>query len=149
MFAMSEWVRDREQSGVILVAVMGSSAVLLIMATLGPRDPLPLLFFTAAWSWFGIGRCSLAGVRVEETGLRIRNPLRTHRVQWGEIVGIKVGSKGIWPRVALVELVGGRSVHIWGLQGPNPLTRPKSEWKLNAEVDRLRQLMLEHGRRAG
>jgi hypothetical protein len=96
----------------------------------------------SALTWFLVARCALAGARLEAAGLRIRNPLRTLVIPWSDIVGVRVGAQGFLPRVAVVDLVDGRSVPIWGSQGPFPFFRPKSRGRLEAAVARLDQIAL-------
>jgi hypothetical protein len=145
---MNSWIRDREQS-VGIMAVSGVSFVGIVWSALGfwlrTGDVFSVLFsvgLAIALTWFLVARCALAGARPEAGGLRIRNPLRTLVVPWSDIVRVRVGAQGFLPRVAVVDLLAGRSVPVWGLQGPLPFFRPKSKWRLEAEVVRLDQMAL-------
>jgi hypothetical protein len=85
------------------------------------------LLVAAIFLWFAVGRCALAGARPEPEGLKVRNPLKTIQLPWSEIVRIRVGTHGIEPVIAIVDLRDGRSVHIWGLQGPAAVISTEGE----------------------
>jgi len=93
--------------------------------------------------WLAI-RSARAGVRVDDEGAHIMNVVRTIHVPWHEIVRFSIGSHGMLPKTGIVDLRGGERIAIWGIQAPNPVTRPKNRSAerlieaLNAELERHR-----------
>lgn len=84
-----------------------------------------LILMILAIGWFFIDRCALAGAYVDPNGIRVKNPLRSTAIPWREIKGFSLGIFW-WFITARADLRNGESVHIWGIQPPNPLTRPKN-----------------------
>lgn len=62
-------------------------------------------------------RGATGGVRVDEHGIRIRNPLQTFRLEWGDIEGFHLGETRWNPCVGVVELKSGDRLTIAGIQG--------------------------------
>jgi hypothetical protein len=81
-----------------------------------------VLFLTL--SWFFFYRCARAGVFFDDEGVRIVNPRRTFRFASTDIARFVVGQRGFFPRIGMAELQDGRCVGAFGIQGPNPDTRP-------------------------
>jgi hypothetical protein len=80
------------------------------------------------------------GVRPNESGVTVRNPLKTYEVPWADIHAFRVGSYRLLRRVALMDLLGGTTIPIIGIAGPPPATRPNNQ---TAEilVDELNKLL--------
>jgi hypothetical protein len=65
-------------------------------------------------------RAARAGIRCDEHGVVIMNPVRTANIPWGQLDGFSVGAHGPWPRIGIAHLDDGATIAIWGIQGPNP-----------------------------
>lgn len=66
--------------------------------------------------WFLVGRVALAGVRVHETGLLVRNPFTTRLVPWQEIHAIVLGRYFVFSRMGCALLRDGSRVPLFGVQ---------------------------------
>ncbi|MGH2716911.1 MAG: PH domain-containing protein [Thermoleophilaceae bacterium] len=106
---------------VLFVLVRGGIAA----AETGKAWIVPVaLLIVAPGIWLGL-RTARARIRIEDGGVRITNVLRTVVVPWEAVDRFSIGPRGLLPRVGIAELRNGRRITIWGIQGPNPLTRPK------------------------
>jgi hypothetical protein len=63
-------------------------------------------------------------VKVSGDVVTIRNPVHTTKVACEEIALFEVGPHGLYPKVAVARLRDGRDIRIFGIQGPNPVSRP-------------------------
>ena len=79
------------------------------------------IFLPMTWLYF---RSARAGIYVLDGGIRIVNPLRTSFVEWDAVRCFRRGEGGFFPKVAFAVLCDGTEVRIFGIQGPNPATRP-------------------------
>jgi hypothetical protein len=93
-------------------------------------------------AWFFLWRWVPAGVYVDEHQIRVRNVRRTIELDWVEIERFRVGAKGFCAKIGIVELRDGTEIGIWGIQGPNPDTRPNNR---DAEklIERLNSLLAD------
>jgi hypothetical protein len=122
--------RTWEQSiGVGILGVIGSTFVTLggLAMSMAPTAVVGVLMtLVGVLGYLGTWRAVRAGVRADEHGVVIMNPLRSTTVPWAEVERFSVGAHGLWPRVGIVHLRDGSTVAIWGIQGPNPVVRPKN-----------------------
>lgn len=85
-------------------------------------------------------RSMMAAVITKPDGVVVRNIRRSIHLDWSQIQVFALGQAGLLPRVCLVELKDERVIAAWGIQGPNPVTRPTSVGakllidQLNAEL---------------
>ena len=108
--------------GVVVLGVGTLSAALSerswversIMATLG------VSCFVAS---LRLARC---GVWVDEKGIRILNPLSTTHVSWSSVKGFSLKPYRAVFKTGYVDLTDGTAIHIWGIQPPNEMTRPRN-----------------------
>jgi Bacterial PH domain len=122
--------RYRSSEQVVGIAIIGSvvTIIMLVQAIVAFNQGAPwwlisaIAFLFAILSWRGAN----AAVYAEQHGVRVVNPLRTELVNWSEIERFTLGRYGPWPHVGLIELRNGSRRHIFGIQAPNPLTRPKN-----------------------
>lgn len=146
---MTDWVRNREQAvGIAAIAVVSGAAIAIsgVRFWLRSGDAFSGLLsigLAAGLVWFLVARCALAGAQPTGEGLLVRNPLHSRLVPWSAIERVYVGSHGVWPRVAVIELEDGSQIHIWGLQGPLPFLRPNSQGKLRTQVHELNRIAFE------
>jgi Bacterial PH domain len=147
---VSRVYRSRGQSRAIAAMVpiwLGFLTGILLSAP-SDRRPLWVILLVAAIAVGGAAfmvRCARAGVHVAPDGIRVVNPTRSFQVPWSEIRGFSLGPWSLFPLIGLVELRDGRVEHLWGIQAPNPRTRPNncSAQELIAELNG------ELGRRGG
>lgn len=92
-------------------------------------------------------RLARTGVYPTEDGVTVVNPLSTRRVRWELVQSFGIGRFGLYPRVGWVEEVNGTRLRIWGIQGPNPVTRPKPG-QAERMIDELNDLLGQHRGRA-
>lgn len=85
-----------------------------IMAILG------VSFFVAS---LRLARC---GVWVDEQGIRILNPLRTTHLSWSPVKAFSLRPYRAVFKTGYVDLTDGTAIHIWGIQPPNEITRPRN-----------------------
>jgi hypothetical protein len=95
--------------------------------------------------WFFIFRLARSGVFAYRDGVRILNPLGSRFVPWEETQKFKLGTWGLFPRMGYAELTNGSEHHIWGIQAPNPLFRPRNR-SADRLIAELNELMRDHGR---
>jgi Bacterial PH domain len=123
----TKWLRSREQS--IVLAVGGAVfALLSIGEGLTEADMTDRLVWCAAAAFFvAISvRLAMMGARPEHDGIRVRNLVWTRLIPWGEVRQFRVGDRGVLRRVAIADLVDGRTKTIAGIAGPPFSTRPRS-----------------------
>lgn len=120
------WIRTRERSVEFIVTGVLMAALLLWSVTTIPNHDIDALDIFAALLLLALGvRAGLMGVLPEMRGVRIRNPLRTHRIAWSQIEDFRVEPYGLAPKVGVV-VYQGRRRPIVGIAGPNPLFRAKN-----------------------
>jgi len=125
------WYRSRAQRvGIMLAGYCGTAFVAILGLALigvpGAGAGAVALLLMAVLGFVGTHRGARAGARVDARGVTIVNPRRSVTIQWSMLEGFSVGAKGLWPRVGIAHLRDGSSVTIWGIQGPNPRTRPEN-----------------------
>lgn len=140
--------RTREQA--ILIGITG---VILIIAVpvqslsadaegnrLSPGEAIFFVGLGVPLGLFMVLRVARSGVVAFERGCRVVNPLRTRFIPWTEIAGFSLRPWGVFPLVGQVDLKDGSSVHVFGIEAPNPLTRPnnRSAHRLKDELNSLR-----------
>lgn len=69
-------------------------------------------------------RAGRARVEVRDSSVRIVNPLRTVTLPACDIAHFVVGASGLLSKVAIAHLRDGQHLRAFGIQGPNPATRP-------------------------
>lgn len=90
-------------------------------------SPLATLLVVVAPGWlftFGLIRAGWMGVRVGDEGVRVRNLTRTYDLRWDDIEYFSVGGTPTLPSAAIVNLVGGTTLPISGIQPRNRLFFP-------------------------
>lgn len=137
---MKRVYRSSEQA--VLIAIIGSvvTIIMLVQAVVAFKQGAPWWFIAAIAFLFIIlsWRGARAAIYAEEHAVRVVNPLKTELVSWSEIERFSLGRYGPWPHVGLMELKNGSRRHIFGIQAPNPLTRPKNRSAQNL-VEQLNQ----------
>jgi hypothetical protein len=134
------WLRSREQSVVFAVGFGSFGAVALGESLIG-QSSFPLIGWLAMAVFVISGvRLALMGVRPNQSGVTVRNPLKTYEVPWADIHAFRVGSYRLLRRVALMDLLSGATIPIIGIAGAPPATRPNNQ---TAEilVDELNELL--------
>ena len=147
-------MRSRDQAlAIYVIGPVGS--LLTLAAALGPHEHewtldmriaqilgIVWAIVFLAWAWLRLAR---AGVLVEERGIRVVNPLRTHCFAWDEVELFGLGDGTSSRQVAHVKLTDGRTVPIFGITGPNHFVRdpdakaPGLVRQLNEELDLRRR----------
>ena len=137
--------RNREQA--ITLAITGLVFFLLLLSwmALSSQRSLgeKLIFFAAVvipYTGFVVVRLARTAVRANEGGITIINPLKTRHVSWNSIERFIVDRYGLYPKIGIVELKDGSRIHLWALQGPNPLGRPRNRIAENL-VEALNELL--------
>jgi hypothetical protein len=125
------WYRSRGQRVLIMLAGYCGTAYVAILglALIGVPSAGPgaaALLLMAVLGFIGTHRSARAGARVDAHGVTIVNPRRSVTIQWSMLERFSVRPKGLWPRVGIAHLRDGSRVTIWGIQGPNPRTRPEN-----------------------
>lgn len=125
---MKRAYRSSEQA--VLIAIIGAvvAGIMLVQTVIAFKQgtlwwfigAIAFLFIILGW------RGSRAAIYAEEHGVRVVNPLKSELVSWSEIESFTLGRYGPWPHVGLIQLKNGSRRHIFGIQAPNPLTRPKN-----------------------
>jgi hypothetical protein len=94
--------------GVMFSALM----VLIVVLTWGDFGEVVICGLGLSFAvWVGV-RVSRCGVFVEQTGVRVLNPLSTVRLDWSEIARFELAAYG----ACSIKRVSGRSVGIVGIQ---------------------------------
>jgi len=140
--------RTRSQAVIVGLTGLFSAVVIpwqaLTEDELGRRISFPLnVAFAAIAISFGafcLLRVTRCGVYPKDGGLRVMNPFSSEWVSWTDVVGFSLRPWGPYPAIGHVDLRDGRSIHIWGIEAPNPLFRPKnrSAQLLLQELEQLR-----------
>jgi hypothetical protein len=136
-------IRSREQAiGIAVVGVVGSIlglAEALSRPEVGAPRTVASVIIAAAWGAFCILRAARAGAYVTQEGVRILNPLRTRFIPWNRIEGFSLRRWGLAPLMGHVDLKDGTSLHIFGIEAPNALTRPRNQsaQRLIAELNEM------------
>jgi hypothetical protein len=136
-------VRSREQA--IGIAVVGGVSSILGLAEalsrpeVGAPRTVASVTIAVAWGAFCILRAARAGAFVTRDGVRILNPLRTHFIPWNRIDSFSLRRWGLAPLMGHVNLKDGTSTHIFGIEAPNALTRPRNQsaQRLIAELNEI------------
>jgi len=145
---MRKVFRSREQS-VVIALFGGIGSVLAVAEAITIDDPDVTRPERVAWIIGGLAlgafcllRGARAGVYVLPEGIRIVNPFRTKIVPWRQIAQFSLRSWGPFPLMGHVDLIDHSSEHIFGIEAPNPLTRPRSRsaQKLIAELNEVLDL---------
>lgn len=118
------------------IAALNGAAIWVSIIDRDYRLSVPKAFILALPAMFV--RFSMTGINLTDDTVLIRNVRRTHRLPIADIANLRVGRKGLWPRVAIVRTVSGREICAFGIQGPNPITRPNNRRAENqvAEINR-------------
>lgn len=152
---MRKVFRSKEQSvGIALFGVISSALMVADAITSDAHMSLPervaWIAVGLGWGAFCLFRAARAGVYVLSEGIRIVNPFRTKFVPWREIAQFSLRQWGPFPLIGFVDLTDHSSEHIFGIEAPNPFTRPRnrSAQKLIAELNQVLDLA-RSGRLAG
>jgi hypothetical protein len=142
---MRKVFRSREQS--VAIAIFGGIVSVVVMAeaiTIDYPDVTRLervvsIIFGLGLGAFCLLRAARAGVYVLPEGIRIVNLFRTKFVPWRQIAQFSLRDWGPFPLMGHVDLIDHSSEHIFGIEAPNPLTRPRnrSAQKLIAELNEI------------
>jgi hypothetical protein len=125
--------------GLAVLAAPGGVVVGAVMVTLGI-------------SGYFLTDRAVRGIRVSDSGVVIMNPTRSTEVAWADLERFSIGSRGMYSRTGIAHLRDGSSVAMWGVQGPNPLTRPgesSAERQVDALNARLRDVTADRSGRTG
>jgi hypothetical protein len=145
--------RSKEQAiGIALFALIGSSLAVAEALTIDGTAVSTLervLWVTLglAWGAFSLLRGARAGVYVIPEGVKILNPLRTTFVPWSRLARFTLRRWGPFPLMGHAVLTDDSSVHIFGIEAPNPLTRSRNQsaQKLIADLNAVRELAQSGG----
>lgn len=138
-------IRSKEQAWVVLIFaifILGLFVAPSVVGLVGTAKawalgPLGLLISPSIWATWRLFR---AGVRVSPEAATIVNMRKTIVVPWTDIDHFSLGASSMAPKVGIAHLRCGGRIVIWGIQGPNPATRPKNRSaehlieELNAEL---------------
>lgn len=123
--------RSREQSiglgafGVV-VSSLGLVMGLAVIGSPGGGVAGVVMMVSAGLAFLLTYRAVRAGISVDACGVVIMNVTRRIEVPWTNLERFSIGTHGIWSRVGIAHLRDGSTVMIWGIQGPNPVARPKN-----------------------
>lgn len=112
--------------------------------------------FAATASVAGVAALRFAGAAAftAADGVTIRQAFRSTRVPWSEVKRFTLRRRGLFPLIGILEREDGTNVPIYGIQAPNPMTRPgnmeaqREVLGLNAELARAKGIRLEDIRQA-
>ncbi|WP_277210257.1 PH domain-containing protein [Isoptericola croceus] len=93
--------------GSLLVGLLGEEGVLL-----GPGTRLTFVGFAVFAAWL-LWRLGGVHARPDPTGLTVRNVVRTRRVAWPEIVGVRLTMNDSW---VMLDLADGGTLAVMGIQ---------------------------------
>ncbi|WP_258234004.1 PH domain-containing protein [Brevibacterium oceani] len=120
---------------VVVFAGFAILSVALFAVDWEPWTVLDMVWMNLLGIGFGAALLRIADIhaRPSETGLMVRNMVRTRRFEWGQILGVTFSSEGDdpWP---LLDLADGTTYPVMAIQhadGP----------RAHAEVARLRMLV--------
>jgi hypothetical protein len=142
---MGKVFRSREQS-VVITLFGGICSIVAVGEAIAIDDPDVTRPERVAWIICGLGlgafsvlRAARAGVYLLPEGIRIVNLFRTKFVPWHQIAQFSLRDWGPFPLMGHVDLIDHSSEHIFGIEAPNPLTRPRnrSAQKLIAELNEV------------
>jgi hypothetical protein len=135
VFRVESTVASNAMTGVVLG---GASVLLGLLETHRGNLAFGVLAVLAAVVFLALAyRYAKMGAYVEESCLVVRNPLRTHRLEWNSITGFRFLST----TTAWVYLEGGRKIPIWGM---SCYPMGKSYVPLISMIDELRAVASEH-----
>jgi hypothetical protein len=128
--------------GLIGSALAVTEALTIDGADVSAPERVIWVILGLAWGAFSLLRGARAGVFVIRGGVRILNPFRTTFVPWSRIARFSLRRWGPFPLMGHADLTDDSSIHIFGIEAPNPLTRPRNQsaQKLIAELDAVRKL---------
>lgn len=113
-------------------------SVALLIVDWEPWTVLDMVWMNLLGILFGASLLRIADIqaRPTDTGLVVRNMVRTHRFEWGQILGVSFSPEGDdpWP---LLDLADGTTCAVMAIQhadGP----------RAHADVARLRKLITRH-----
>jgi hypothetical protein len=122
---------------------VGISAFVLVVALVSPGVAvlyrMLACIFGLAVGWLWVWRLALAGVYVRAEGVRLVNPWQTRSIPWNDVRAFTLERWGLFPAIGVVELTDGSRIPIFGIEAPNPLTRPRNRdaQKLIDELNHL------------
>jgi hypothetical protein len=128
------------------LGLMGSGVGLMVVAlgfsagNLAAPARVLLLSAGALVGWFLVARVALAGVRVSDGGVLVRNPFVNRFVPWGEIREFGLGRYGVFSRMGSVTLLNGSRLPLFGIQAVESMFNPGDRQaheivaRLNAEL---------------
>ena len=137
--------RSAEQAVLIaLIGIIGSAVIAGIGLANSDSwaERAGWILFAGLLLWFYLFRCARSGVYVDAEGFRILNPLRTSRLGWADVRRFVIKRYGPFPLMAHAELTNDEAIHIFGIQGPNPMFRPHSRSAQN-EIDALNRRLYQ------
>lgn len=141
--------RSTEQLRVV-VPVSIAMSIASLVPLIDPRGLPPWVLLLSSFAWGALAwRLGRAGVETTRTGIIIKNPFRKDEtIPWTRVRRFSVRRYAIFPLVGFVDLDGGESRHILGIQGPNPLFRP-DDAATKALIDDLNRIAREARNRLG
>jgi hypothetical protein len=138
--------RSREQAlGIALTWLVVPAVSIVSFLMPGPLSVparavgIGIMVALTCWCLLRVAR---SGVFLEDGGVGVLNPLRTVRIPWSQIRCFSLKRYKLFPLTGHVELKDGTSVHIFGIQAPHPLLRPRNQSAqriVEALNERLRQ----------
>jgi len=106
----------------ISLGLMGAGIGLMIFnlgVTPGPLQlPARVVFIGAGvgLGWFLVGRIALAGVRLRDDGLEVRERTHGFMLRWEEIESFEIARWTVLPRLGQARLRDGSRVPLFGIQ---------------------------------
>ena len=71
-------------------------------------------------------RFGQAAAITDTEGVTVRQTFRSVHVPWSDIMRFRLKRRGLFPLIGILERTDGHEVPIYGIQAPNPTTRPEN-----------------------
>jgi hypothetical protein len=98
----------------------------------GPADRIGLVVIGLAVAWF-LHRLASVRIVAEDSGVTVRNVLRSRRMEWAEIVSVRLGDDDPW---VYLDLADGTHLPAMGIQSADGDRARAAAQELAALVER-------------
>ncbi len=132
----------RNPASVAVVTLLGLAASGVFLAAVSGA--------VARWAGVALilglaGRAAVAAVIETPEAVIVRNPWRTHRVDWTDVVRFEVGDTARYPGTPLARIRGGRAIPLWAARDVGNILRSEHAYALRV-VDELNAAVAKRGR---
>jgi PH (Pleckstrin Homology) domain-containing protein len=146
VYRSKEWARG--------LALTGSGVTMLLLTKVltterfSANEYVVALTIVAAVGYFLLFRVAGSAIIVTDRGVVVRNPLGPRAVRWDDIQRFSIEQWSVFPGIGTIEVRGGRSLRVFGVQIPDPRFG-KFDRQTEDAIDELNRLLRDRGGYAG